>query len=158
MGATHFIATGEGADAFKNHAGSLDLIIVTTNDARMPLEGYIQLLAPHGYLVFVGYASLTTCVVTATNAAVPYSVPEEPIPNFSPGPLIFKNAHLGGSLIGSPSTIKKMLELAARENVKSWVQEFPMDQVNKAVVDMENGKPRYRYVLVNEKHKHLIKQ
>lgn len=54
MGATHFIATGEGESAFKARAGTLDLIIATTNDRNMPLDGYISLLAPHGYLVFVG--------------------------------------------------------------------------------------------------------
>lgn len=140
MGATHFIATGsEGPDVFKNHQNSLDLLICTTNDPRMPLDGYIQLLAPHGYLVFVG-------------------VPEEPIPQFRPGALIFKNAHLGGSLIGSPAVIRDMFEVVSKENVRTWIQEVPMNTVNQAVVDMENGKARYRYVLVNEDHKHLARE
>jgi alcohol dehydrogenase (NADP+) len=72
------------------------------------------------------------------------------------GPLIVRNIHLAGSLIGSPATIREMLELAATQNVRSWVQEWPLDKVNEALVAMEEGKPRYRYVLVNEKHKHLV--
>ena len=45
-----------------------------------------------------------------------------------------------------------MLELAAEKNIKPWVQTRPMADANQAVQDMEAGKARYRYVLVNEKH------
>jgi alcohol dehydrogenase (NADP+) len=83
------------------------------------------------------------------------SAPEEPLPSIGAASLIFKNVHLGGSLIGSPNTIKEMLQLASEANVRSWVQEVPMDKVNEAVVNMEDGKARYRYVLVNGKHQSL---
>jgi alcohol dehydrogenase (NADP+) len=43
-----------------------------------------------------------------------------------------------------------MLELAAKKGIKTWNQNRPMKEVNKAVVDMDDGKARYRYVLVNE--------
>jgi alcohol dehydrogenase (NADP+) len=66
MGASHFIATSEGPQVFQKNAGTLDLIIATTNDAKMPLDGYISLLAPHGYLVFVG------CVISFSDATVSY--------------------------------------------------------------------------------------
>jgi alcohol dehydrogenase (NADP+) len=42
--------------------------------------------------------------------------------------------------------------------VKTWVQEWPMEKVNEALIAMQDGKPRYRYVLVNEKHSHLKQQ
>jgi alcohol dehydrogenase (NADP+) len=45
-----------------------------------------------------------------------------------------------------------MLQLAADQKIKPWVQERPLKDANKVVVDMEEGKARYRYVLVNEKH------
>lgn len=45
-----------------------------------------------------------------------------------------------------------MLDFAAENNVHSWIQERPLKDANSAIVDMEEGKARYRYVLVNEKH------
>ena len=55
-----------------------------------------------------------------------------------------------GSMIGSPGEIREMLQLAAEKNVKPWVEERPMKDANQAMIDMEKGKARYRYVLVNE--------
>ena len=45
-----------------------------------------------------------------------------------------------------------MLQLAVDKNIKPWVETRPMKDANQAIVDFEAGKPRYRYVLVNEKH------
>lgn len=66
--------------------------------------------------------------------------------------LIMTRAALGGSMIGSPTEIREMLELAAAKNIRPWVEERPMKDANQAIVDMNSGKARYRYVLVNEKH------
>jgi alcohol dehydrogenase (NADP+) len=66
--------------------------------------------------------------------------------------LIFKRCSLAGSLIGPPREIKQMLELFAEKGVRTWNNNVPMRDANKAVVDMVAGKARYRYVLVNEKH------
>jgi D-arabinose 1-dehydrogenase-like Zn-dependent alcohol dehydrogenase len=43
-----------------------------------------------------------------------------------------------------------MLQLAADKKIQPWVEERPMKEANKAIVDMEEGVARYRYVLVNE--------
>lgn len=97
----------------------------------MPLMEYIQLLRPNGSFIQLG-------------------APEDgalTIPAFA---LIVKRVKIGGSLVGSPAEIREMLELAAEKKVKSWVQERPMKDANQAVVDMHDGKARYRYVLVNE--------
>jgi len=59
---------------------------------------------------------------------------------------------IGGSAIGSPKEIREMLDLAAAKGVHPWINKKPLDQANQAVVDFEAGKPRYRFVLVNEKH------
>lgn len=72
-------------------------------------------------------------------------------PYLSPSPtLIPDNVHLGASLIASPSVLSEMLQFAAEKKIKPWIQKYPMDQVNKAIVDMNKGKARYRLVLVNE--------
>lgn len=61
---------------------------------------------------------------------------------------------VGGSAIGSPGEIEEMLQLAADKKIKAWVQERPLKDANKAIVDMEDGKARFRYVLVNENYGH----
>ncbi|BGP04007.1 hypothetical protein RTBOTA2_006899 [Rhodotorula toruloides] len=104
MGATRFIATHSGSDDdFAPYKRSLDLIICTTNDASMPLIGYLSLLRPGGNLILVG-------------------APEGPVARELPAlPFLLGGVSLGGSAIGSPSTIKEMLELAAKQNIKSYV-------------------------------------
>jgi alcohol dehydrogenase (NADP+) len=66
--------------------------------------------------------------------------------------LIANGIKLGGSAIGAPGEIEEMLKLAADQKVKPWIQERPLNDANQVVVDLEAGKARYRYVLVNEKH------
>lgn len=56
----------------------------------------------------------------------------------------------GGSAIGSPKVIKEMLDLAAKQDIKSWIIKRPLEDVNQVVQDQHNSKARYRYVLVNE--------
>lgn len=135
MGADHFLATAAAGseleeDPFKAHARSLDLILCTVNNHEMPLTGYLSLLKPRGNVIMVG---------------VPHA--PLPVPVF---PLIAGNVHIGGSAIGNPNTIREMLELAAKQEIKPWINRRPMDDINSVVPDMVDGKARYRYVLVNE--------
>lgn len=78
--------------------------------------------------------------------------PEDKIPALNVFSLITKQAKLGGSSTGSPKDIAGMLDFAAKNNVHTWVNARPLKDANQAIVDMEDGKARYRYVLVNEKH------
>lgn len=55
-------------------------------------------------------------------------------------------------MIGSPEEIRSMLKLAVEKGVHSWTSRYSMKDANKAVVDFNAGNPRYRFVLVNEKH------
>ncbi|PRP87209.1 zinc-binding alcohol dehydrogenase [Planoprotostelium fungivorum] len=132
LGASHFIITGqEGWD--KDNKESLDLVICTTNDAKMPLESFLSLLTPGGVFVLVG-------------------IPEEPLPQIKPFSLIQRNVHLCGSLVGSPAEMKEMLELAATQNIKTWIEPYPMDKVNDALHKFHEKGMRYRAVLYNQKH------
>lgn len=74
------------------------------------------------------------------------------LPQITAFALILGGIKVGGSGIGSPTEIREMLLLAAERGLKPWVQQRPLSDANQAVVDMENGKARFRYVLVNEKH------
>jgi alcohol dehydrogenase (NADP+) len=135
MGATRFIATHTGGkEAFAPYARSLDLIVATTNDKDMPLNGYLSLLRPGGHFVIVG-------------------APEKPLPAISAFMLIMSNIHVAGSAIGSPKVIREMFEVASKHEIHPWIEKRSLSkQVNQTVVDMHNSKARYRYVLVNEEN------
>lgn len=133
MGATKFIATDEDKDWAKHNSNSLDLIISTVSSPKMPLNQYLQMLRVNGQFIQVG-------------------APEDPIPAFNAFALIGKGVKVGGSMIGAPQEIQDMLEFFAEKGVKTWNVNVPMKEANQAVVDMDAGKARYRYVLVNEKH------
>jgi D-arabinose 1-dehydrogenase-like Zn-dependent alcohol dehydrogenase len=128
----------------------------------MPLNGYLSLLkrtfpSRTRFLFLptlsINFSDLLLFRIRFSFAAggqlILVGLPEAPFPNFHPSPLIMSNVSMGGSLIGAPNVIREMLDLAAKQNVKSWIEKVPMDQVNKAVVDMHNSKARYRYVLCN---------
>lgn len=99
----------------------------------MPLEEYFELLRVRGTFVQVGAS-------------------EDKMPSFSAQALIGRNLKLGGSMIGSPAEMEEMLQLAVDKKVQAWIQTRPMDDVNQAIVDMDQGKARYRYTLVNERN------
>jgi alcohol dehydrogenase (NADP+) len=133
MGADGFIATDEDRDWASKHANSLDLILSTVSSPKMPLAQYLQLLRVDGQFIQVG-------------------APEDVIPGFNAFALIGKGVKVGGSSIGSPEEIRKTLGLFAEKGAKTWNNNVSMKDANRAIVDMDAGKARYRYVLVNEKH------
>ncbi|WVQ81668.1 hypothetical protein IAT38_003793 [Cryptococcus sp. DSM 104549] len=135
LGADHFLVSGDNAaEAFKGHSRTLDLIICASNDPNMPMDAYLSLLRPKGNFVLVGAPENGLLAPT------------------TPFTLIMNNVHIGGSLIGSPATIREMLQLAADKQIKPWINKVKMDDVNQAVQDQVAGKSRFRYVLVNEKN------
>ena len=48
--------------------------------------------------------------------------------------------------------IREMLDVTVKKGVKPWIQKRPMKDANQTMIDMVDGKARYRYVLVNEAH------
>lgn len=129
LGCDDYIATAEDEDWETKNKSRFDLIISTVSSPKVPFTGYIGMLKMDGTMVQVG-------------------APEEALPlhAFS---LIPQRKRLAGSMIGSPSDIRAMFQLAADKNVKPWVEQRPMSEANQAIVDFEAGKPRFRYVLVN---------
>ena len=80
---------------------------------------------------------------------VQVGLPEDGI-LYAPVGILKRRLKMQSSLVGSPDEIREMFQLVAEKGVKPWVEEVPMKDANKAIVDMEAGKARYRYVLVNE--------
>ncbi|KAH7313879.1 zinc-binding dehydrogenase [Stachybotrys elegans] len=134
LGADEYIATDDDKDWANKHRRTIDLIISTVSSDKMPLQGYLTLLKTYGALIQVG---------------APDGGNLPPVNAFS---LIGGGIKVGGSGIGSPNEINEMLKLAVEKKIKPWVELRPMSDANQTVVDMVAGKPRYRYVLVNEKH------
>ena len=132
LGADEYIATDADEGWASRHAKSLDLIVSTVSSENMPFDGYLSLLATGGTLIQVG---------------APDGGKLPPISVFT---LVQKNIKIGGSLIGAPWEIEEMLRLAVEKKVKPWVQKRPLKDANQAILDMDAGKARYRYVLVNE--------
>jgi uncharacterized zinc-type alcohol dehydrogenase-like protein len=110
----------------ENAAGRFDLILSTVN-ASLDWGAYINTLKPKGRLHFLG-AVLEPIQLQA----------------FS---LIAAQRQISGSPVGSPATIRKMVEFAALHKIEPVTEHFSFDQCNEALEHLENGKARYRIVL-----------
>ncbi|KAG9191183.1 alcohol dehydrogenase (NADP+) [Alternaria panax] len=106
-------------------AAALDLIISTVSFDKLPLPGYLNLLSFWGTFVQVG-------------------APADPLLAFLAFTLIVKAVHITGSCTGSPKEIEEMLQFVADKGVKPWMQLIPIEEANRAIVEFEDGKPRYR--------------
>lgn len=107
-------------------SGRFDLILSTVN-VKLDWSAYIHTLKAKGRLHFLG-ATLEPIQIEA----------------FS---LIGGQRQISGSPVGSPATIAKMLDFAARHQIEPVVEYFKFDQVNQALHHLESGQARYRVVL-----------
>ncbi|KAL8865079.1 MAG: hypothetical protein Q9174_007082 [Haloplaca sp. 1 TL-2023] len=131
LGADEYVATSEQIDWAQVHASTLDIIISTVCDARMPFQEYLGLLRPKGRFSQVG-------------------IPEAPLPPLDTMTLVLNGTSISFSDSASPGNIREMLRMAADKGIRAWTQVRAMREVNEVVRDMEEGKARFRYVLVNE--------
>ncbi|WAN69384.1 NAD(P)-dependent alcohol dehydrogenase [Moorena producens JHB] len=125
LGANHFVNSRD-PKALEAVANSFDLIISTVS-VDLDWDTYIATLRPKGRLHFLG--------------AVPNPVSSQIFP------LLLGQKSISGSPSGSPVTIGRMLEFAARHGIEPITETFAFDQVNEAMDKLRNGKPRYRIVL-----------
>jgi uncharacterized zinc-type alcohol dehydrogenase-like protein len=125
LGAHHVVNTRDESQ-LKRIAGSLDFILSTVN-ATVDWQAYLQALAPKGRLHVVGAAL-------------------EPIPVPAFG-LIMGQKSVSGSPLGSPTATATMLEFCARHRIAPVTETFPIAEVNAAMAHLESGKARYRVVL-----------
>lgn len=130
LGASKYIATGKDLQAdFEEHAGSLDLILCTINPPQLDVDAYLTLLSGGGLFV-------------------PLGIPQKPLV-IDPIGLILGQKGVVGSALGAPQDIRALLDLCAKKGVKPWVQKWNFDDINEAIEGFNQGKPRYRFVLVN---------
>ncbi|KAK8079302.1 zinc-binding dehydrogenase [Apiospora phragmitis] len=121
LGAHDYLASEEGGKGwFKKYYGQLDLLISTVASAK-----------PRGTLVHVGNPG------------------DGPFAIGPPAAPVTRSLNFAGSCIGSAAETREMLEFAAAQGIQPWVEERPMKDANAALRDLHEGKPRYRYCLVN---------
>jgi uncharacterized zinc-type alcohol dehydrogenase-like protein len=125
MGAQHTLNT-RNADELEAAAGRFDLVLSTVN-ASLDWDAYLGTLKPRGRLHIVG-ALLEPLAVGVF-------------------PIILGQKSISGSPVGSPGTIAKMLEFAARHGIEPITEHFGFDQANEAFAQLKSGKARYRIVL-----------
>lgn len=125
LGAHQAINSRDPAE-IKAAAGKFDLILSTVS-VKLDWNAYVATLRPRGRLHFVG-ASL------------------EPL-DLAVFPLIGGQRSISGSPVGSPANIARMLEFAARHEIRPVIETFPFDQVNAAIARLRSGQARYRIVL-----------
>lgn len=125
IGAHHTINSRDAAE-LEQAAGQFDLIISTVN-VKLDWNAYVQTLKPKGRLHFVG-ATLAPLDLSAVN-------------------LIGAQRSISGSLVGSPSTIAKMLAFAKQHNIAPIIEEYTFDDINAAIDRVRSGQAKYRVVL-----------
>lgn len=125
LGADHFI-NSKDIGALEKIQGTLDFILVTVN-VPLDWELYLSLLRPKGRLHLVGMVI-------------------EPL-SISAFSLIEGQKNISGSPVGSPATMKQMLDFAVHHQITPLVEVFPLSHVNEALEKLRTGSPRYRIVL-----------
>ena len=128
LGAHHCLNSRDPDEIIKA-TGQFDLVISTVN-VKMDWNAILGTLKPKGRLHFVG-------------------ITEAPI-EVAALPLISSQYSVSGSPVGSPSTLNRMMEFAARHGIKPVTEHFKMSQINEAFERLESGKARYRIVLEND--------
>jgi len=113
-------------EEMKKLKGSLDFMLVTSSGGDTDWGLLLDLVRIDGIVCLVG-------------------IPEEPIqiPPFS----LINRKNFTGSAVGGGKFIKDMFAFCAEHKIEADVQVFPLEQANEAIKGVQEGKPRFRYVL-----------
>ena len=122
----HFTLDSKDPKVIASAARKFDLIISTVN-VKLDWNLFLNTLKPRGRLHFVG----------ATTKPLDVSV-------FA---LMGAQRSISSSPVGSPATIKKMLEFAKLHNIEPQTETFPFEKINDAIDHLRNGKAKFRVVL-----------
>ena len=107
-------------------SGAVDLLLVTTH-AALVWDEWLRVLDLEGTLCLVG-------------------VPGAPL-TFAADPLMDEQKVVTGSVIGSPSAMRRMLSLAAERGIAPIVEHLPLARANEAIARVREGRARMRVVL-----------
>ncbi len=122
----HEVINSRDADAVAASAGRFNMIISTVN-VKLDWTAYLSTLSAKGRLHFVG----------ATLEPIEVGVFD----------LISAQRSISGSPVGSPATIRQMLDFAALHSIEPVTEYYSFEQVNQALDRLREGKAHYRVVL-----------
>lgn len=151
LGADDYIATADQKDWAQKHRASLDLIISTVASSKVSPTGILKFstraIADDSRQVPVGdYLSL----LKKGGSYIQVGLPDDGDFQVPGANIVHGRTKFEGSLIGSPQDLRDMLAFVSEKKIRGIVQERSMKDANNAVVDLEDGKAHFRYVLVNE--------
>lgn len=126
---THILGTGSGED-FKCKLLKSALLITAFSDMYFIGEPYFDLLRVNG--IFMNVNS-----------------PGGNLPDFNAINFVLSQVSISGSAGGSPTEVEHMLKFAAEKKIKPWITKYKMSDVNQAIRDFRDGKPRFRFILEN---------
>ncbi|KAK9473727.1 chaperonin 10-like protein [Dipodascopsis tothii] len=132
LGADEFIRTCD-EDWAKPHKMTFDLIVNCANsDTNFDVNAYLSLLTVGGRFINVG-------------------LPEGEGYRVKPMTLLTNAALIGSSHIGSRKEILEMLDLAATQGIKSWVETIPIsaEGCSQGLTKCHDNKVKYRVTLVD---------
>lgn len=129
LGAKEFYATKDAKELKLKDGRGIDRLLVTAS-VQIDWNLYLPILNPR--------AVIYPLSVSEGDLQIPYM------------PLLVNGIRVQGSVTGSRGLHKEMLEFAAVQDVKPIIQKFPMSKkgIDEAFEALENGKMRYRGVLV----------
>jgi len=122
----HETIVSRNSDELAAAEGRFDLLLSTVN-VKLDWNAFMATLKPRGRLHVLG-ALLEPLDVESI-------------------PMLFGQKEISGSPVGSPATIRKMLEFAARHGIEPMTEHFPLSEVNAAFDHLRAGKARFRIVL-----------
>jgi uncharacterized zinc-type alcohol dehydrogenase-like protein len=126
LGADRVVGSRD-VDAIRAMGPVLDFILVTVN-VPLDWDAYLAALRPRGRLHVVGAVL-------------------EPIP-VAVFALLMGQKSVSASPLGSPATIRHMLDFAGRHGIAPQVETMPMAKVHEALARLESEKPAHRLVLL----------
>lgn len=133
MGAKEFICTND-KDWQKPYAFTFDFLLNTADATdKFNLPDYFSTLKPNGTFHMVG-------------------LPDKPLPTLMAQDFMPSGAYIGASHIGSRPEMEEMLELAAKQDIKSWIETIDISEKGcKEAVERlyNNDNVRYRFTLTN---------
>ncbi|KAK3056590.1 hypothetical protein LTR09_002383 [Extremus antarcticus] len=130
MGAKEFVVT-TGDEWYKPYNFAFDFILNTADAVhKFNMSNYFSMLKVMGRFHCVGFG-------------------DEPLPTMMAQDFAPNGCYFGASHIGNRPEMISMLDLAAKQNIKSWIEKVPISKEGcaKVVDGVANNKVRYRYVL-----------
>ncbi|KIY42983.1 GroES-like protein [Fistulina hepatica ATCC 64428] len=131
LGAGEFVVTGE-PNWSKEYEMKFDFILNTADMTHtFDLKEYMRTLAVDGTFHNVG-------------------MPDEPLPELRVQDFMFNGPNISASHLGSRREILAMLDLVAKQNLKTWIETIDIIEkgCKEAVERVKAGKVHYRFTLV----------